>query len=176
MRAAVATTLILSTIKPWQTPAARTTLAWCVWSAHWLVVAGLWLTALAPAYRVDLLHVVFMGGFTLLILAVGMRVTLSHGGHALSAERRSWPLRAGIATGLLALAVRIGAAFAPESYFAHLGIAALAWTAGMALWGAHVVRLIRTPRSGPKRASPSARSAAAGPASYAANASRDAKW
>jgi uncharacterized protein involved in response to NO len=142
VRAAVATGLILATIKPWQAPAVRTTLAWCVWSAHWLVMAGLWLAALAPAYRVDLLHVVFMGGFTLLILAVGMRVTLSHGGHALSAERRSWPLRIGIATGLFALAARIGAAFAPESFFAHLGIAAASWIIGMLFWGIHIVRLI----------------------------------
>ena len=144
VRAAVATALILSTIKPWQAPAVRTTLAWCVWSAHWLVMAGLWLAALAPAYRVDLLHVVFMGGFTLLILAVGMRVALSHGGHALSAERRSWPLRIGIATGLFALAARVGAAFAPESFFAQLGIAALAWIVGVLFWGAYLVRLIRS--------------------------------
>jgi uncharacterized protein involved in response to NO len=144
LRAAVATALILATIKPWQAPAVRSTLAWCVWWAHWLVMAGLWLAALFPAYRVDLLHVVFMGGFTLLILAVGMRVALSHGGHALSAERRSWPLRIGIATGLFALAARIAAAFAPESFFAHLGIAALAWIVGMLLWGTYIVRLIRS--------------------------------
>ena len=143
-RAAVATASILATIKPWLPPAVRTTLAWCVWSAHWLIMAGLWLAALAPAYRVDLLHVVFMGGFTLLILAVGTRVTLSHGGHALSAERRSWPLRIGIATGLFALLARIGAAFAPEHFFAHLGIAALAWIVGMLLWGTYIVRLIRS--------------------------------
>ena len=143
LRAAAATALILASLKPWQPPAVRTTLAWCVWSAHWLVMAGLWLAALAPTYRVDLLHVVFMGGFTLLILAVGMRVALSHGGHPLSAERRSWPLRIGIATGLFALVARVGAAFAPESYFAHLGIAALAWMAGMLFWGAAIVRLIR---------------------------------
>ena len=143
-RAAVATGSILATIKPWLPPAVRTTLAWCVWSAHWLVMAGLWLAAVAPAYRVDLLHIVFMGGFTLLILAVGTRVTLSHGGHALSAERRSWPLRIGIATGLFALLARIGAAFAPEHFFAHLGIAALAWIVGMLLWGTYIVRLIRS--------------------------------
>jgi uncharacterized protein involved in response to NO len=78
------------------------------------VIGGLWLAAVAPAYRVDLLHVVFMGGFTLLILAVGMRITLSHGGHALSAERRSWPLRVGIATGLFALLARIGGRLRPR--------------------------------------------------------------
>ena len=151
LRAAVASALILATIKPWQAPAVRTTLAWCVWSAHWLVIAGLWSSALAPALRVDLLHVVFMGGFTLLILAVGMRVALSHGGHALAAERRSWPLRIGIATGLFALVARIGAAFAPDSFFAHLGIAALAWIVGVLVWGAYLVRLIWRPGvPGPK--------------------------
>jgi uncharacterized protein involved in response to NO len=134
--------LILAAIKPWQPPAVRTTLAWCVWSAHWLVVIGLWLSALAPAYRMDLLHVVFMGGFTLLILAVGTRVVLSHGGHGLSREARSWPLRIGIATGLLALLARLAAAFAPESFFDHLGLASLAWIAGMASWGLFIVRLI----------------------------------
>jgi uncharacterized protein involved in response to NO len=147
-RAAVATASILATIKPWLRPAVRTTLAWCVWSAHWLIMAGLWLAALAPAFRVDLLHVVFMGGFTLLVLAVGTRVTLSHGGHALSAERRSWPLRIGIATGLFALLARIGAAFAPEHFLAHLGIAALAWIVGMLLWGTYIVRLIRSRGAG----------------------------
>jgi hypothetical protein len=73
-----------------------------------------------------------------------MRVTLSHGGHALSAERRSWPLRIGIATGLFALAARIGAAFAPDSFFAHLGIASLAWILGVLFWGGYVVRLIQS--------------------------------
>jgi len=145
LRAVVATLLVLRSLKPWTLPLVRSTLAWCVWSAHWFVIAGLWLGALAPAYRVDLLHVVFMGGFTLLILAVGTRVVLSHGGHALSQERRSWPLRIGIATGLLALAVRIGAAFAPDSFFEHLALAAALWIGGMGLWGARLVRLIWRP-------------------------------
>jgi uncharacterized protein involved in response to NO len=91
---------------------------------------------------VDFLHVVFMGGFTLLVLAVGMRVVLSHGGHALSREQRSWPLRIGIVSGLAALSVRLGAAFAPESFFLHLGVAALLWIGGLLFWGAPIVRLI----------------------------------
>jgi hypothetical protein len=71
VRAAAATAVILSTIQPRRFPAVRTTLAWCVWTAHWLVVLSLWLVAIAPRYQIDLLHVMFIGGFTLLILAVG---------------------------------------------------------------------------------------------------------
>jgi uncharacterized protein involved in response to NO len=143
VRAATATLLILSTIRPWTFPAVRTTLAWCVWSAHWLLIAGLWLVGLAPAYRVDFLHIILMGGFTLLILAVGMRVVLSHGGHGLSSEQRSWPLRVGIATGLLALVARLGAAFASESFFQHLAVASFFWISGMVFWGIAIVRFIR---------------------------------
>jgi uncharacterized protein involved in response to NO len=142
VRALVATGVIAATARPWRLPAVRTTLAWCVWTANLLVVLGVWLVPLAPAYRADFLHVLFIA-FTLLVLAVGIRVTLSHGGHALSLERGSWPIRIGLATGLVAMLARLGAPFAPESYFAHLAWAGMFWIAGMLFWGSYVVRLIR---------------------------------
>ncbi|HEU5320508.1 MAG TPA: NnrS family protein, partial [Methylomirabilota bacterium] len=151
LRAAIASAVLLRTVTPWRAPAVRTTLAWCVWTAAWMVILGLWLAAVAPAHRIDFLHVLFMGGFTLLILAVGTRVTLSHGGHPLEAERRSWPLRIGIGTGLLALAARVGAGFTQESFFAHLAWASAFWIAGVAFWGGSLVRLILGPRRAPGR-------------------------
>ena len=63
--------------------------------------------------------------FGLLILAVATRVTLSHGGHDLGQERRSWPLRIGLTLGLIAMLARVGAPFAPQSYFDHLMVAGL---------------------------------------------------
>lgn len=142
VRATIGSAVLLATLTPWRAPAVRTTLAWCVWTASWFVIAALWLAAIAPAHRVDSLHVLFMGGFTLLILAVGTRVTLSHGGHGLEAERRSWPLRVGMATGLVALVARVSAGFAQESFFELLAWAAAFWIAGVAFWGMHLVRLI----------------------------------
>ena len=141
-RAVVATAVIGATIRPWRFPVTRTTLAWCVWTAVWLLTVGLWVAALAPAYRVDALHIVFLGGFTLLILAVGTRVALSHGGHSLAAEKRSWVLRFGASTVLLAMLARIGAPFAPESYFAHLAIAGILWIAGLCAWGYYLFGLL----------------------------------
>jgi uncharacterized protein involved in response to NO len=142
-RAAAITAVLLPTVRPWRRPASPSTVAWCLWTGVWLVIAGSWLAAAAPAYRVDLLHVLFMGGFTLLILAVATRVTLSHGGHSLEAERRSWPLRVGMASGILAMAIRVAATFTPNAFFAHLALAAMVWIAGIAFWGAALVRLIR---------------------------------
>ena len=75
LRAAVVTALILGTVRPWRFPAAPTTLARCVWVAYWLIVVAVWLIAFAPRYRVDFLHALFIGGFSLLILAVGTRVS-----------------------------------------------------------------------------------------------------
>jgi uncharacterized protein involved in response to NO len=144
LRASVVTAVILSTVRPWQLPSARSTLAWCVWKAHWLVISAVWLVAVAPRYRVDFLHVLFIGGFTLLIFAVATRVTLSHGGHGLARERRSWPLRIATTTGLIAMLARVGAPFAGFTYFEHLAFAALLWIGGVSLWGFHLVRLIRS--------------------------------
>jgi uncharacterized protein involved in response to NO len=146
-RAAAVTAVLLLTVRPWRRPASPTTLAWCVWTGVWLVIFGSWLVAVAPAYRVDFLHVLFMGGFTLLILAVATRVTLSHGGHSLEAERRSWPLRVGLASGLFALITRVSATFTPNAFFEHLALAAAVWIAGLAFWGADLVRLIRGRRA-----------------------------
>jgi hypothetical protein len=151
LRAAVATVVILSTVRPWRLPSTRTTLAWCVWTAHWLVILAVWLVAIAPRYRVDFLHILFIGGFTLLIFAVGTRVTLSHGGHGLVKEQRSWPLRISVTTGLIAMLARIGAPFTAFAYFEHLALAALLWIGGVSFWGFHLLRLIRSESSSQPR-------------------------
>jgi uncharacterized protein involved in response to NO len=146
LRAAAATAVILAGLRPWRFPAVRTTLAWCVWTAHWLILTSVWLVAIAPRYRIDFLHVLFIGGFTLLILAVATRVTLSHGGHSLALERGSWPLRIGLTSGLVAMLARVGAPFAPASYFEHLAYAGLLWMGGMLFWGFYLVRWTSRPK------------------------------
>ena len=143
VRAAAASIVILATVQPWRLPDVRTTLSWCVWFAHWFVILAVWIVAIVPRYRIDLLHILFIAGFTLLILAVGTRVTLSHGGYALAKERRSWPLRIGISTGLIAMLARVGAPFSGLTYFAHLAWAAILWIGGMLFWGSYLVHLIR---------------------------------
>jgi uncharacterized protein involved in response to NO len=143
VRATIVTSVILGTLRLWRLPIVRTTLSWCVWVANWLIVGGVWLSAGAPRFRADFLHVLFVGGFSLLILAIGTRVTLSHGGQDLGDEHRSWPLRIGLTMGLIAMLARVGAPFAPASYFAHLAYAALLWMAGMICWGLYILSVIR---------------------------------
>jgi uncharacterized protein involved in response to NO len=140
VRAVVVTAVIIPTLQLWRVPAARTTLSWTVWIANCILVVGVWHVAFAPRYRVDFLHMLFIGGFSLLILAVATRVTLSHGGKDPALEQRSWPLRIGLTLGLIAMLARIGAPFATASYFEHLAFAAILWMAGVICWGGAIAR------------------------------------
>lgn len=142
LRAGIATSLILLNIQPWRKPVTRTTLSWCVWIAHWFLIAALWIVAIVPKYRIDFLHIMFMGAFTLLILAVGTRVVLSHGGYGSGQESRSWPLRIGITAVIVAMFARIGAPVTASGYFSHLAWAGMLWIAGMGIWGLYLVRRI----------------------------------
>ena len=144
LRALIGSVLVLVNLRPWRPPVTRTTLSWCVWTAHWLLISALWIVALVPKYRIDFLHAMFIGAFTLLILAVATRVVLSHGGHALAEERRSWPLRIGLATGFVAMLARLAAPFTPVSYFSHLAWASVFWIGGMLIWGIYLLRRIRS--------------------------------
>jgi uncharacterized protein involved in response to NO len=116
-------------------------LAKSIWIAHWVLAIGVWVVAAAPRFRADFLHILFIGGFSLLIFAIATRVTLSHGGHDLAQERQSWPLRIGVTLALVAMLARVGAPFAAASYFAHLAWAAILWMAGMLVWARYIVSL-----------------------------------
>ena len=142
VRAAAISPLMIGSLQLWRRPAVRTTLSWTVWIAHWIMAIAVWVVAGFPKYRADFLHLLFIGGFSLVILAIGTRVTLSHGGHPLSAEKRSWPLRIGLTLVLVAALARLGAPFAQNTYFDHLMWAALLWMAGMASWGAYIIMMI----------------------------------
>jgi uncharacterized protein involved in response to NO len=106
-----------------------------------VIAIGVWAVAAAPRFRADFLHILFIGGFSLLIFAIATRVTLSHGGHDLAQERRSWPLRIGVTLALVAMLARIGAPFAAASYFAHLAWASILWMAGLLVWARYIVSL-----------------------------------
>lgn len=145
LRAAVVTLFFLrSRTLAWK-PAAREQFARYLWLSMWLVVVGLWAVALFPLYRVAALHLVFLGGYSLMTFAVGTMVILSHAGEAPRLRRPSWRLRLTAAGVLTALALRLAAVFYPERYFPLVGAAAFLWIAGAIAWLALVgPRLLRT--------------------------------
>lgn len=109
-----------------------------VWLAAWLVPLGYWLAALAPSLRTAALHVVFVGGFTLLTLAIAAHVVLSRGGRAPLLQESPW--RAATVATLLALAfgARLLAALDRARIPFWLGVAGMAFVGAFFAWAALV--------------------------------------
>lgn len=78
-----------------------------------------------PTYQIALLHLIFIGGFTLMTIMVATRVILAHGGFPIEIERKSGFVAA---AGILLLA----AAFTRGFYF--LPVAATLWLLAVSLW------------------------------------------
>ena len=104
-----------------------------VWLAGWMMPLGLAASGLAPDYRVPALHVLFIGGFSVLAFGVATHVSFGHLGLERLAEGRSAAVVAVGAGLLLALASRVAADFS-HTYFDHLGWAAACWIGGSAVW------------------------------------------
>jgi uncharacterized protein involved in response to NO len=114
-----------------------------VWLAMWLIPVGLAASGLWPDYRVPALHILFIGGFSLLAFAVATHVSLMHLGLEHLARARPPAVIALGVTFILAMMARV-VADASDTYFAHLGWAAGAWLAGSAIWLAFLgPRLLR---------------------------------
>jgi uncharacterized protein involved in response to NO len=104
-----------------------------VWLAAWLAPLGIAVAGLLPAYRVPALHILFIGGFSLLAFGVATHVTLGHLGlESLALGHPPAVVVLGAAF-VLAMLARAAADWS-ETYFAHLGWAAGAWLVGAAVW------------------------------------------
>jgi hypothetical protein len=133
LRAVAATTMIVWVWKLVRLPARRDAPAFALWGSGWLLLAGLWVVALAPRFTLAGLHLTFIGGYALLTLGIATRVIVSHGRHPLEDERRVLtPWVIGLV--LAALVARLAAEWAPARAVILLGASGTLWVAGWLLW------------------------------------------
>jgi uncharacterized protein involved in response to NO len=102
-------------------------------------VLGTGLAGLAAAgffydRHVALEHLLFIGGFGLLILVVASRVLFGHSGELPGFARRSWTARVIISLAFIAAATRASADFWPAITISHHKYAAWTWGLAAALW------------------------------------------
>ena len=118
----------------WKAPAVKDLYVRLLWLSLWCVIIGLWAVACWPSHRVAMLHLVLIGGFSLMIFAVGTMVVLSHAGQASLLRQSLWILRV-VAGGMLGAATaRMLADWWPARYFALLGTAAVCWLIAGISW------------------------------------------
>jgi len=133
LRAVVVTIALLAAGRFWRLPQVLAPFAWGVWGSVWAVIGGSWAAALTHPYHVAALHLVFIGGFSLMVLMVGARVTLSHGGY-MALEARNRPIRWVGGGVVAALVLRLAVDATPEHYFQVAAAAASVWMAAGLLW------------------------------------------
>lgn len=122
----------------WQLPPNRAratgTISRCVAAALFFLACAYPVSAFAPPPPIAWAHVLFIGGFALLTVAVATRVILGHsgGGHRFSKPIRPLQVFAGMA--ILAMATRVSADFLPKIRLSHLAYAGVAWIVGLIVW------------------------------------------
>ncbi|HEX5177132.1 MAG TPA: NnrS family protein [Chthoniobacteraceae bacterium] len=145
MRFLAAATFLASEIPLHRSAARRVTLTRALRLALILLVLGLFFPVLWPWQRVAGLHLVFIGGFTLVAFTVATRVVLGHTGQGhLVAEPLRF-LRATTALLLIGAAFRISGDFFMESRGPLLNAASYAWIAAALVWSWRVLRRVRVP-------------------------------
>ena len=133
VRAAAGLASTMLAWKLWRPPGRNVRLSWALWASGWCVVLGLVGAAALPAHEVTAWHVVFVGGYGLLTLAIATRVVVSHGGHEMHEENRV--LGAGVLAAVgLALILRLAATGATPNDLRRDALAAFVWAIGWALW------------------------------------------
>jgi len=130
---------------------------WLMWLAAWLVPLGFALGAASPRFRGAALHVLFVGGFAQLTLAVSTHVVLWRDDRPADLARSPLAIRAMAVLLATAFGARILATVDLRHVAEWLGIAAYAFSAAVVAW-AVVVGPALLPARGPGARAPSDRS------------------
>ncbi len=100
----------------------------------WFFLAGSLLTAAFPAAAPHFGHVYFVGGISLLVILVMVRVTLSHSGQELLPERKSIALWIILICFIGAALTRATAHLMPTIFYTHLAYASFLYITALCLW------------------------------------------
>lgn len=129
-------------------PLAKDQFATLLCISFWMVFIGHISLVFFPAYRSTLLHITFLGGYSLMTFAIATMVIFSHGGEMTDLKQAVWQLPSLGALLALALCLRVAAIFFPESFFALLGAASLCWLFAAVLWFLFVLKpILKCPSS-----------------------------
>lgn len=109
------------------------------------VVGGLAVETIWPQYRIGALHIVFMSGFSLILLTVAIRVVFGHSGNTHLLQKRLVFFIAVAVLISLGMLSRYEADLAPQSRSVHLVAAALCWLGAAFVWMVKVVPKVVIP-------------------------------
>lgn len=119
------------------------TLSFLLRAAVFCLLLGILVSDLYPPAGAAVRHVLFIGGYGVLILVIASRVTWGHSGMIHLAEGRRRPLQIIFWVVAVALATRVVAGFIPTIRVSHHIYAALLWIVAVGVWSWAVLRYVR---------------------------------
>jgi uncharacterized protein involved in response to NO len=139
VRALVASGVLLLAARVHRIPTAHGLHRRLVWLGAWLVPLGFWMGAVAPTFQGAALHVLFVGGFAQLTLALATHVVPSTGGKSERAATSPWTIRAMALFLAGAFGARIVATIDLPRVATWLAIAAAAFSCAIFAWSVMAV-------------------------------------
>jgi uncharacterized protein involved in response to NO len=134
LRAIFVSFIAIRYFKVFVKPMARTFIGWGLKGAIFCLILGYGLLAVFPeGSSLPYMHLVYIGGFSLVTLMVATRVTLAHGGYSLDWELKSKLTLFVIATLIVAAAIR-GFVVGSDLSTSGLSWAALLFALGIGTW------------------------------------------
>jgi uncharacterized protein involved in response to NO len=134
VRAAIVTGHLVFFAKIFRPIVKKTATIFFFWFSCWMIPLGFWLGCFWPRYRVAALHVVFIGGFSLMIFSFGLLVVLSHSGKAALLNGKLWLLKSVGTMILWALGFRVAADMSPNHAMIFLHNASGFWVVAAGAW------------------------------------------
>ncbi|MCO6432335.1 MAG: NnrS family protein [Deltaproteobacteria bacterium] len=139
---AAAAFLCLARFNVIRIPRSRTVIGILAAVSLWCMPLGILLAGMFPEHASGMLHLLYIGGFGLLILTIGAQVISTHGGvHRFWEIYKNGAILIGV-TVAASVVVRMSATLFPQHYFLLLGTAAMLFDTALILWGAGVLRYI----------------------------------
>lgn len=115
----------------------KTTLMFLFHLSCWMIPLGLWIGFVWPNYRIASLHILFLGGFSLMIFSFGLLIVLSHSGKALLINSRLIPLKVVGSFVVCAMVLRFLAEVVAEKNILMIHMAAGFWLLAALVWGGY---------------------------------------
>ena len=126
--------ILLSSAKIWRLPRLAGWHRSLVWLSAWMLPLGYVVAALFPGHKKAGLHIVFIAGFAMMAFAVGLHVTLAHGGHNKLVTGRPWQVPLFGVLILAAATMRALVDFDQGRFFVWIGASAAAFLAATIFW------------------------------------------
>ena len=143
VRAGIVSVYLIYQVALFQAGRGTGTLSFMLRTSVICLLLGILVSGVAPMFQIAVKHLLFVGGYGLLILAIASRVTWGHSGNIHLAEGKRHSLRYILGFVMFAMATRVIADFIPAIRVSHHIYAALCWVIAVGIWSWAVLRYIR---------------------------------